>query len=166
MGKKLGLLTGLAIGGAAAFAAFKALTPQKQEKLINDAREKIDGMRDSAIDYAYYATDIVEDMRDQIQKRKDDDTHYSDLVAKSQELAEKAKEKAQDVVSDVKEKFSTKDDADTSDDSDDIDLDLTAEDVATKESLPKTDDVKAAFVKENDVKVEVLEPTKPTTIKE
>lgn len=122
-------------------------------------------MRDSAIDYAYYATDIVEDMRDQIQKRKDEDDHYSDLVAKSQELAEKAKEKAQGVVSDVKEKLSGKDEEATDDENDDIDLDLTAEDVADKATLPKTEDVKAAFKTEDDVKVEVLEPTKPAAPK-
>ena len=160
MGKKLGLLTGLAIGGAAAFAAFKALTPQKQEKLIKDARAKVDEMRDSAIDYAYYATDMVEDMRDQIQKRKEEEGHYSELVAKSQDLAEKAKEKAQDVVSDVKEKFTNKEEVDV-DENDDIDLDLTAEDVAEKVTLPKTDDIKAAFEGDKKVKVEVLEPTKP-----
>ncbi|MCM0598531.1 hypothetical protein [Periweissella fabalis] len=155
MGKKLGLLTGLAISGAAAFAAFKALTPQKQEKLIKDARAKIDDLRDNAIDYAYYATDFVEDMREQLEKRKQEDGHYSDMVTKSQELAGKAKEKAHDVVSDVKEKISGREAIEPTLENDDIDLELSAEDVAKKPTLPTTSDVKAVF---KDVKVEVLKP--------
>lgn len=149
MAKTFGFLTGLAVGAAAAYGAFKALSPEKQEKIVKGTQDKFGSVRDTVLDYAYNATDKLEDARESMTSHRDDSLSPVDLVARSYELADKAKGKVQEVVKDVKEKVAADDKLS---ESDDISVDLTK----ASDQLPKTEDVKNAF---NDVKPEVLEPT-------
>lgn len=152
MAKTVGFLAGLALGAAAAYGAFKALSPEKQEKLVKGAQDKIGGLRDTALDYAYYATDKLEDARDHVNTHREGSARPVDLVAKSYELADKAKEKAQEVIDGVKEKLSN-DSEEKESENDDISVDLTE---GESTELPSTGDVKAAF---DDAKAEVLQPS-------
>lgn len=151
MAKTFGFLTGLAVGAVAAYGAFKSLSPEKQEKIVKGTQEKFGSLRDTALDYAYNATDKLEGARESMTSHREGSLSPVDLVARSYELADKAKGKVQEVVEDVKEKVTSDDDKVS--ENDDISVDLTKDDDA---QLPKTDDVKSAF---NDTKSEVLEPT-------
>lgn len=150
MAKTFGFLTGLVVGAGAAYAAFKSLSPEKQEEIATKTRGKINGIRDTAIDYAYTATDKLENAREHVASKRESTASPVDLVAKSYELADKAKAKVSEVVTDVKSQISDNEEAIN----DEIAVDL------TDESVPSTNDVKTAFDSTKEVKTEVLTPLK------
>lgn len=64
----MGFLVGLLLGGAAAVVAFKRLDPVKRQKLINDVNRKASDLKDKAVDYAFYASDAMDNATDHLHK--------------------------------------------------------------------------------------------------
>ena len=64
MGKKIfaGILAGLA--GAGAYAAFKNLTQDQKDRFREDFYDKMEQVRDRAVDYAFYADDDLNDAKE------------------------------------------------------------------------------------------------------
>lgn len=135
MSKKVGFLAGMAATGVAAYVAFKSLSPEKQNDLKNKAQDTFEDLRDSAVDYAYFANDKLDDVRGRLTGNKE--LSPVEMMAKSYELADKAKEQTKDDVQ-----------------NDDISVDLDLKDV-----LNQSDDKK-------EVSSEVLNPSDKDTTKD
>ena len=68
MSKKAGFLLGLLAGGAAAFLAFKRLDPVKRQHLVNQINHKATDFKNKAVDYAFYASDAMDDASGQLHR--------------------------------------------------------------------------------------------------
>ncbi len=89
MGKKLvgGLFAGIL--GAGLYAAYQKLDETKKNRLKRDLRDKTDELRDRAVDYAFYASDAVSDLKDVVKDEVANATQNA--KDKSADLAERAK---------------------------------------------------------------------------
>lgn len=150
MSKTKGFLTGMAVSGVAAFAAYKALSPEKKASLKAQLAEKKAGIRDLAVDYAFFAADAVEDRHGEL---KENNQRYADLTDKAQTVASKAQAiatKAQAKVDDVKDKFVKKaneasvDDNEVNEAEADIALDISETAVEAPVSEKNSDEAPAA----------------------
>ncbi|KRN01877.1 hypothetical protein FD13_GL000464 [Levilactobacillus senmaizukei DSM 21775 = NBRC 103853] len=97
------LLAGLVLGGAAV-AAYHALDLEQREALKDACRERVNALKDRAVDYAFYAADAADDFKESLndhlaaktdapawQTLNDDDTADDaddDIVLKSAEVAD------------------------------------------------------------------------------
>ena len=77
MAKKTGLLLGLLAGGAIAHLAYQHLSKDQQSQLKDDVQDKLDDLKDRAVDYAFYASDAWDDFKDTFE---DQSQHVSDKV--------------------------------------------------------------------------------------
>ncbi|MGV0167669.1 hypothetical protein ACRYI5_03600 [Furfurilactobacillus sp. WILCCON 0119] len=62
-----GFWIGALLGGAAAYAAYRALTEEQRDALRDTADTEYHKLRDRAIDYAFYAADAIDDAKDSFQ---------------------------------------------------------------------------------------------------
>lgn len=146
MGKKLGFFVGLVAGAAAAHVAYHRLTDAQKAELKADLQEKADIAKDRAVDYAFYASDAWDDLKETF---SDQSQQVSDRVkqATSQFEAKHASEGSSD--EDLRAELAQVS-SDSEDDSDDIVLnseetfggaDVTDEpETTTDEALKPTDE--------------------------
>lgn len=71
MGKKLAGSLFIAAVGAGLYAAYQKMDAQKKQKLQQDAMDKANELKDRAVDYAFYASDAVEDLKEVVKEQMD-----------------------------------------------------------------------------------------------
>lgn len=71
MGKKLAGSLFIAAVGAGLYAAYQKLDAQKKQQLQQDAMDKAAELKDRAVDYAFYASDAVEDLKEVVKDQMD-----------------------------------------------------------------------------------------------
>ncbi|MHA8110929.1 hypothetical protein ACYATP_05475 [Lactobacillaceae bacterium Melli_B4] len=71
MSKKAGFGFGVFLGvtGAAAYFAFKRLSPAKQKEIIKKVNDTAHDLKDRAVDYAFYANDAISDTKEVLGKK-------------------------------------------------------------------------------------------------
>ncbi|GAK48020.1 hypothetical protein LOSG293_170220 [Secundilactobacillus oryzae JCM 18671] len=77
MGKK-GLVFGLlAAGAGVAYAKYRSLDEDEQREVREVVLDKVDAAKDRAVDYAFYANDLLDDLKDAWNDHKlQDDTDF------------------------------------------------------------------------------------------
>ncbi|KPN80139.1 uncharacterized protein RZ56_05810 [Apilactobacillus kunkeei] len=72
--KKTGLfLLGLTTGAAAAaYLAYRKMDDEKTKEFVNSTVKTANDLKDRALDYAFYALDSVDDVKDQLQYKTSD----------------------------------------------------------------------------------------------
>ncbi|GAT90219.1 YtxH domain-containing protein [Apilactobacillus kunkeei] len=72
--KKTGLfLLGLTTGAAAAaYLAYRKMDDEKTKELVNSTVKTANDLKDRALDYAFYALDSVDDVKEQLQYKTSD----------------------------------------------------------------------------------------------
>lgn len=72
--KKTGLfLLGLTTGAAAAaYLAYRKMDDEKTKQLVNNTVKTANDLKDRALDYAFYALDSVDDVKDSLQYKTSD----------------------------------------------------------------------------------------------
>ncbi|PWF99598.1 hypothetical protein [Levilactobacillus bambusae] len=105
---KKGFLLGLVLGGAAAYAAYRSMDASRRQEINDKARDHYNDLKDRAVDYAFYASDALDDFKDVVANRTADfKANAADWRANMENDADKAAHTVAEKGSETSTQFET-----------------------------------------------------------